>query len=214
MKRTMIAALLGNSFLMAQEPTSGAAAAATPSTPAPGATPAPAGDKGQTADGQPRRRAPKTNLLNIARGRLPLLFVHAIRFKETAGTNAEIAKKYATSVGKVFDIKKGRNFEYVTEAFKPSAEDVKAAQAWIVEAEKFGGDKGGLGDMVASYKVATPEEAKAQSDAITAARSKGGNKAQGNTAAPTTGAQASAPAGQAKPAGQPATADQKKSLVS
>jgi hypothetical protein len=197
MKRNelMLAAVAG---LFAQEPTSGSAAASTP---------APAGDKGTTQAGEPRKRAPATNKLDIARGRLPLLFVHSIRFKEQ-GTNAEIAKKYATSVGKVFDIKKGRNFDYIKDGFKPTAEDVANAQKWAAEAAKHGGDQGGLGDVVAAYKVATPEEAKAQSEAITAARSKGGG-----TKPAVAGAAPSAPANTAGKAG-PATAAQKGALVS
>ena len=73
-----------------------------------------------TGDAVKKTRAPKTNLLDIARGRLPLLFVHAIRFTEDAAvTTAALAKKYGTSVGKVFDIRKGRQ-----------AHQGPAAQAW------------------------------------------------------------------------------------
>lgn len=194
-------------FLMAQgnEPVTGAAAAAAPAAPT---------GNGVTASGEPRKRAPATNKLDIARGRLPLLFVHSIRFKETA-TNAETAKKYATSVGKVFDIKKGRNFAYITEGYKPTAEDQKAAQTWAAEAAKHGGDKGGLEDVVASYKLATPEEAAKQNAEITAARSKntpnaGAGKPADSTAAAGQGAAGNAAAGTAAKA----TPDAKKALVS
>ena len=190
------AAILG---AFAQEPTSGTGAAPV--------VPPTTGDKGVTAAGEPRKRAPATNKLDIVRGRLPLLFVHSIRFKET-GTNAEIAKRYATSVGKVFDIKKGRNFDYIKDGFKPTADDLENAKKWVSEAGKHGGDMGALGDVVASYKVATPEEAKAQSEQISAARAKGGGTAK--AAAPTSGAQAAS----AQPAGAKPSADQKKALVS
>lgn len=179
--------------LLAQEPVTGQSAAAVPPAGAqqPGAAP---------AEGTVKKRAPKTNLLDIARGRLPLMFVHSIRFKETAG-NAETAKKYATSVGKVFDIKKGRNFGYVNDTFKPTQEDIAAAQKWADEASKHGGDKGALGDVIASYTPATADEAKAQAAAITAARSKQpGQAAQ----APAQGTQpAQAAKGPTPPANQP-----------
>lgn len=80
-----------------------------------------------------RKRAAASNFLPIVRGRLPLVFVHAVRFDAVIGAmgNKDIASKFATSVGKVFDIKKGRNFSYITAEYKPSAEDLSAAQAWI-----------------------------------------------------------------------------------
>ena len=79
-----------------------------------------------------RKRAPASNFLAIVRGRLPLLLVHAVRFHPviSAMGNKDIAAKFGTSVGKVFDIKKGRNFAYITESYKPTAEDVAASKAW------------------------------------------------------------------------------------
>jgi hypothetical protein len=86
-----------------------------------------------TAAAETRKRAAAANFLPIVRGRLPLVFVHAIRFDATIGAmgNKDTASKFGTSVGKVFDIKKGRNFAYITAEYKPSAEDLAAAQAWI-----------------------------------------------------------------------------------
>jgi len=83
----------------------------------------------------PQKRAPASNFLPIVRGRLPLLFVHAIRFDKVlhAMGNKDLAVKFGTSVGKVFDIKKGRNFSYITEGFKPSPDDIAAAEAWIAQ---------------------------------------------------------------------------------
>lgn len=91
----------------------------------------PSSNDPQTAAPAPAKRAPKdpANILNIINGRLPLPLVHMIRFQET-GSNGELAKKYGTSVGKVFDIKKGRNFGYITADYKPSAEEVAAAKNW------------------------------------------------------------------------------------
>lgn len=100
-----------------------------------GATPealAAAGEAAAAA-GEARKRAAAANFLPIVRGRLPLVFVHAVRFDPVIGAmgNKDTASKFATSVGKVFDIKKGRNFGYITSDYKPSAEDLAAAQAWI-----------------------------------------------------------------------------------
>lgn len=82
-----------------------------------------------------RKRAAAANFLPIVRGRLPLLFVHALRFDAVllALSTKDAATKFGTSVGKVFDIRKGRNFAYITADFKPSAEDVAQAEAWIAQ---------------------------------------------------------------------------------
>ncbi len=118
-----------------------------------------------------KQRAPAANFLPIVSGKLPQLFVHAIRFRET-GSNSEIAKRYATSVGKVFDIKKGRNFSYITEDWKPTQADVDAAQGWIKrlnEDNKHGlspqGDANHMETVTVQYLergLATAEEVMAQ----------------------------------------------------
>lgn len=137
-------------------------------------------DKGTTATGEPRKRAPKTNLLDIVRGRMPLACVAAVRFHvKPEVSNADVAKMFGTSVGKVFDIRKGRNFGYITETYKPSDEDLKAAEAWAKEAAKHGGDEAAVMSAVDKLGKATPEEAKAQAEKITASRSKGPRQNQG-----------------------------------
>lgn len=131
-----------------------------------------AGESGEAMDA-PRKRAPAANFLPIVNGRLPLIFVHNIRFNEAGTANSELAKRYATSVGKVFDIKKGRNFAYVTEDFKPTQGDIDAANNWIAqigaENVKHGvkvdtGDVEHLNTIVSNYiarGLATAEEAAA-----------------------------------------------------
>jgi hypothetical protein len=118
------------------------------------------------------------------RGRLPLLFVHAIRFDKVVGGmgTKEVASAFGTSVGKVFDIRKNRNFGYVTEAYKPTADDVAAAKAWI---EQVGGqnakglvaqgDSALMSRIVGEYErrgLASADEAKAFAEARTATRTK------------------------------------------
>lgn len=123
-----------------------------------------------------KKRGPKVNLLNIVRGRMPLACVAAIRFQVPAETsNADVAKVFGTSVGKVFDIRKGRNFGYITADYKPSEEDFKAAEAWAKQAgaDGIGGDEAKIMAAVDKLGKATGDEAAAQAATITAARSKG-----------------------------------------
>ena len=163
--------LLALSVLMsaAEAQTSTGGAAADPAT-------------GDGSAAEARKRAPASNFLPIVRGRLPLIFVHAIRFNKVLNAmgNKDLATKFGTSVGKVFDIKKGRNFGYVTEGFKPTAEDVSAAEAHIKQIGEqnakglsAAGDKTLLQTTLDEYKgrgLATAEEAAAQSTARTATR--------------------------------------------
>lgn len=135
-----------------------------------------------TAAAEARKRAAASNFLPIVRGRLPLIFVHAVRFDKVlnAMANKDLGTKLATSVGKVFDIKKGRNFGYVTEGFKPTAEDVSAAESWIAQVgaqnakgQNAQGDKSLMQKILDEYKergLASAEEAAAQSAARTVTR--------------------------------------------
>lgn len=175
-----------------------AAAAGAQSAAAAGATNGAADAAG--ADAEARKRAPAANFLPIVRGRLPLIFVHAVRFDPVvkAMPKKDSATKLATSVGKVFDIQKGRNFSYVDEGFKPTADDVAAAQAWIdqtgaanAKGQTAVGDKALMTQILEQYKkrgLATTEEAAK----FTAARG-----ATRKPAAPATGGQ---PAAGAQPA--------------
>ena len=136
-----------------------------------------------------RKRAPASNFLPIVRGRLPLIFVHAVRFDAVLNAmgNKDLAVKLATSVGKVFDIKKGRNFGYVDASYKPTTDDIAAAESWIAQvgAENAKGQKA-VGDtdlmqrVVDEYKergLASAEEAAALSAARGASRKKAEPKA-------------------------------------
>lgn len=153
------------------------AAEAQTSTGGAAADPAPEGTAAEA-----RKRAAASNFLPIVRGRLPLIFVHAIRFDKVLNAmgNKDLAAKFGTSVGKVFDIKKGRNFGYVLENFKPTAEDVAAAESWIKQIGEqnakglsAAGDKSVLNSTLEAYKtrgLASAEEAAAQATARTATR--------------------------------------------
>jgi hypothetical protein len=132
---------------------------------------APASNVGEVAADKPKR-APKNpdNQLNIINGRLPLALVYLIRFKEQGQPTAATAKKYGTSVGKVFDINKGRNFGYIDASYLPSAEDVAAANAWCETGKtakgqslkEAGGDPDAIKAAVKGLTVATPEQVAAR----------------------------------------------------
>ena len=114
-------------------------------------------------------RAPKdpSKALDILNGRMPLPIVYAIRFQEDAGAkNSDLAKKYGTSVGKIFDIRKGSNFSYIDNNYKPSAEELAAARAHITTGtstkgsnlKALGGNPEAIEAFLAAQTVATPEE--------------------------------------------------------
>lgn len=117
-----------------------------------------------------RKRAPAANFLPIVRGRFPMLLVHAVRFDEVLLklNTKEVAAKMATSVGKIFDIRKGRNFAYINAGWKPSAADVQEAKNWAAQignenakGQKAIGDAALIDQIVGQYEargLATAEE--------------------------------------------------------
>lgn len=174
------------------------------------------GDAGAAADpaavasaAEARKRAPASNFLPIVRGRLPLLFVHAIRFDPVLNAmgNKDLATKFATSVGKVFDIKKGRNFTYVKADFVPSAEDVTASEGWIAQVGKenakglaTSGDTALMQKTLDDYKakgLATPEQVAALSANRAASRPPKAPAANGVAAGAAAAAVGTSTAGQA-----------------
>jgi hypothetical protein len=54
-----------------------------------------------------------------------------IRFQDKELSTSAVADKYRTTVGKVDDIRKNRNFGYITEDFKPTPADVEAAKGYL-----------------------------------------------------------------------------------
>lgn len=124
-----------------------------------------------TSEKAPRAPKDPAKVLNIINGRMPLPLVFCIRYKEPKEAKAaDIAKAYGTSVGKVFDIRKGSNFGYITESYKPSAEELAAARAFITDGTSTKGqtlkDLGGkpveIEAHLASLTVASAEEVAAR----------------------------------------------------
>lgn len=97
----------------------------------------------------------------IIRGRIALAIVFLIRFVEPAeaGTKA-LAEKYGTTVGKVDDIRKNRNFAYVTEEVKFTQAQIDEAIGYI-SAHENPDHAVVVTEMLNELPIATAEEAEA-----------------------------------------------------
>lgn len=109
---------------------------------------------------------------NIIAGRMPVAIVHLIRFGDMKGdATKDIAVKFATTVGKIDDVRKNRNFTYVTEGTKFTQEQLDEGIEWLKRHPNY--DEAGADDLVMAlnaYEVASEEEAAEFAAARTAAR--------------------------------------------
>jgi hypothetical protein len=92
---------------------------------------------GSTEVGAEGSAPTEKTLANIVRGTIPLALVYLIRFDEKDAKDADVAKKYGTTTGKVADIKKGRNFGYVDMDYVPTADDKQKALAWLKQVPNY-----------------------------------------------------------------------------
>ena len=108
----------------------------------------------------------------IINGRMPVAIVYQVRFgNDKAESTKVLADKYGTTVGKIDDIKKNRNFAYVTEAFRPTAEQKAAGVAWLKTHPYY--DAAGVDKLITELDAtpeATAEEAAAFEGVRVAAR--------------------------------------------
>ena len=109
---------------------------------------------------------------NIIQGRVPVAVVHLLRFgsNKNDATKA-LAEKFGTTVGKVDDVKKSRNFAYVTEGTKFTDEQIDEGIEWLKRHPAY--DDKNVDDLVnelESYTRGTPEEIEAFAKARTEAR--------------------------------------------
>lgn len=105
-----------------------------------------------------KKEAPKK--VDIIRGRMPVAMVYAVRFGNLAEGPAEKQRLFATTVGKIYDIEKNRNFGYVTEDVKFTQEQIDEGIEWIEhhpEFEEQGAQK--VVDYLKALPVASEEEA-------------------------------------------------------
>lgn len=109
---------------------------------------------------------------DIIKGRMPVAVVHLMRFgSHNDEATKALAQKFGTTVGKVDDVKKGRNFAYVTEEIRFTQEQIEEGVEWLQRHPHF--EEAEAGELVAElegYELATEEEAAAFLEARTAAR--------------------------------------------
>ncbi len=97
----------------------------------------------------------------IIRGRIALAIVFLIRFVEAAETGTKaLAEKYGTTVGKVDDIRKNRNFAYVAEDVRFTQEQIQEGINYI-SAHEDADHAVVVTDMLNALPIATAEEAEA-----------------------------------------------------
>ena len=109
---------------------------------------------------------------NIIQGRMPVAVVHLLRFGDSkGGATKDLAVAFGTTVGKVDDVKKKRNFAYVVEDTRFTQAQIDEGCEWLKRHPKY--DESGADALVVElegYAVASDEEAKAFEAARTAAR--------------------------------------------
>lgn len=123
----------------------------------------------------------------IIRGRMVPAIVYLVRFGDgkaqlAESTNAK-AELFGTTVGKVYDIEKNRNFAYVTEDSKFSQEMIDEGITWIEHHPYF--EKDGAQKVVDALKKMKPgnaEEVQAFLDRKTAARGQNATTKSGEKA--------------------------------
>ena len=108
---------------------------------------------------------------NIINGRMPVAVVAQIRFGNNKGdTTKDLAAMYGTTVGKIDDIKKNRNFAYVGAEFKPTQEQIDQGLEWLQRHPKY--NEGTVDKIIQELEttpVATAEEAaKFEADRVAA----------------------------------------------
>lgn len=110
----------------------------------------------QNTEQTPAEKAPPKEII---RGRMPVAVVALARFgsMKDGATKAQ-ADAFGTTVGKIDDIRKNRNFAYVTAEFKPTAAQKADGIAWL---ERHPTGAQALIDELKAVPEATPEEASA-----------------------------------------------------
>lgn len=134
----------------------------------------------QTPAAETKAAAP----VEIIRGRMPVAVVYMARYGNKKGESTKIkADKFGTTVGKIDDIAKGRNFAYVTEAFRPTQEQKDQALEWLKRHPHYDGQNvDELVNELEAIPVATTEEAAAFEAARVAARGQTPKTKTGETA--------------------------------
>ena len=108
----------------------------------------------------------------IISGRMPVAVVAQIRFGNDKGESTKVlASKYGTTVGKIDDIKKNRNFAYVTADFAPTQAQIDEGIEWLQRHPSY--NEGTVDPIILELEntpVATAEQAAAFDAARASAR--------------------------------------------
>lgn len=103
--------------------------------------------------------APKAPPREIIRGRMPVSIVALVRFGSMKDQPTKAtAEAFGTTVGKIDDIRKNRNFAYVTEEFAPTEQQKADGIAWL---ERHPTGAADLINELKAVQVATDEQAAA-----------------------------------------------------
>lgn len=138
-------------------------------------------------------KAPK----EIIRGRMPVAVVALARFGSLSSVSTrEAADAFGTTVGKIDDIRKNRNFAYVTSEFAPTEQQKADGIEWLNRHPT------GASDLVAELS-SLPTASEEQAAAFEAARS----AARGQSAKTSEGEVADGGGGNRKPKGRKKKAD-------
>lgn len=120
----------------------------------------------------------------IINGRMPVAVVAQIRFgSNKSDATKDLAAMYGTTVGKIDDIKKNRNFAYVDANFRPTAEQKAEGIAWLQRHPKF--KDGSVDKIITELETsaeASAEEAAKFLEARVAARGQSTTTKTGETA--------------------------------
>lgn len=127
---------------------------------------------------------PAATPVEIIRGRMPVAVVYMARFGNQKGDSTKAkADKFGTTVGKIDDIAKNRNFAYVTETFRPTAEQKTQALEWLKRHPHYDAQNvDALVNELEAIEVATPEEAAAFETARAGAQGQSPKTKEGETA--------------------------------
>lgn len=108
---------------------------------------------------------------DIIQGRMPVIVVHQIRFNHVNDSTKDLAIRFGTTIGKIDDVKKSRNFAYVSENVKFTDDQIVEGVEWLKRHPKYDdNDIDALVNELESYEKASEAEAQEFNEARIAAR--------------------------------------------
>lgn len=128
-------------------------------------------------------KAPAKPKVEIIRGRMPAAMVYAVRFGNLAESPTDKQRMFATTLGKIYDIEKNRNFAYITEDTKFTQSQIDDAVEWLSFHPAYEeGNAKAVETYLKKLKVATDEEAAKFEEVRKASRGQTSKTKDGETA--------------------------------